>query len=188
MPGMRVLAGFFLTLAFVSTANAQQLLVMQRNWSSINGLSNAAIYRDCVEVKWDASYRFEHNTAEVGQADHHQIHVGKFTDDEMKQLQTILEAPDLAALTTPNPGQGSMTMATDFDQLWVAVLRPKQPQMLFFDSSTSSGEKKSSGTKLPSLYKTAAMKPLLDWYKQLGKRKSDIDKTATPSCSFTVRY
>jgi hypothetical protein len=184
---MRVLAGLLLTLAALPTAHAQQLLVIQKNWSSITGFSNATIYRDCIEVKWDASYRFEHQAAEVGQSEHSQIHIGKFSDDEMKQLQGILEAPDLAGLTTPSPGQGSVTWATDLDNFWVAISRGKQPQLLFFDSSTSSGEKKTSGTKLPSLYKTPAMKPLLDWYKQLGKRKNDIDKTATPTCSFTVR-
>lgn len=186
--GMRVLAGLLLTLAALSSAAAQQLLVMQRNWSSVNGLSNAAFYRDCIQVNWDASYRFEHSTAEVGQQGQHQIHVGKFTDEEMKQLQGILEAPALADLSTPTPSQESMTVATDLDNLWLAILRGKKPQLLFFDSSSSSGEKKTSGTKLPSLYKTAAMKPLLDWYKQLSKRKNDIDKSATPACSFSIRY
>ncbi len=38
-----------------------------------------------------------------------------------------------------------------------------------------------------SIYKTLAMKPLLDWYQQLTKRKNDIDKAATPTCSLNVR-
>jgi hypothetical protein len=186
---MRVLAGLLLTLAALPTAHAQQqLLVLQRNWSSITALSNAAFYRDCIQVKSDASYRFEHVATEFGQQQRYQIHVGKFTEDEMKQLQNILDAPPLVALTTPAPGQDSSMMATDLDQFWIAIQRDKRPQMLFFDSSSSSGQKIATGTKLPSVYKTAAMKPLLEWYKQLGKRKSDIDKTATPACTFTVRY
>jgi hypothetical protein len=31
------------------------------------------------------------------------------------------------------------------------------------------------------------MKPLLDWYEQLTKRKNDIDKVATPTCPLKVR-
>src|SRR3954469_856522 len=119
---MRVLAGLLLALAALSSADAQQLLVMQRNWSSVTNLSNATYYRDCVQVNWDATYRLEHSSVEVGRQGQRQIHIGRFTDDEMKQLQSILEAPGLSDLRTPTPSQESMTVATDLDTLWLAIM------------------------------------------------------------------
>ncbi len=157
-------------------------MVLQRNWSSM-----PTFYRDCMEVKGDGSYRFEHSGVSMQEPESHQIHAGKFSEDEMKQLLAILDDPALESLTTPQLGANGLTVGSDVDTFWLAINRGNHPQTLFFDSTSSSG-KKFSSERLPSLYRTTAMKPLLSWYKQFGKRKDDIDKTATPACKFQVRY
>ena len=183
---MRVPAGLLVLVFLLPAAHAQQLLVMQRNYASANGLS-PIFFRDCVEVRTDDTYRFEHIAETPGQKDHFQIHVGKLSDDQGKNLRQILDETALRALTTPRPAPGSVAMGTDIDILWVAIARDTGPQMLFFDSTSSTARRASAASRLPSLYQTPAMKPLVNWYKQMSKQKNDIDKTATPGCSFRIK-
>ena len=56
----------------------------------------------------------------------------------------------------------------------------------FANSSAGSYELSVRGG-VTSIYKTLAMKPLLNWYQQLTRRKDDIDKAATSTCSLKVR-
>lgn len=180
---MRYLACVLWTLcAVVSGFSQQQLLLIQRNWSSM-----PTFYRDCMQVSSDGSYRFEHSGVSMQEPEFDQIHVGKFSDEEMKQLQAILEEPSLQALSTPGLNPGGMTMGSDIDTFWIAIYRGNHPQVMFFDSTSSTGSKYAS-EHLPSLYRTAAMKPLVNWYKQMAKRKNDVDKTARPACAFQVQY
>ncbi len=181
---MKYLAPVICMLVALCPAGAQeQTLLIQRNWSDM-----LTVLRDCVQVKNDGSYRFEHGSVSMQDPERHQIHVGKLNDAEMKQLTDMLAQPALASLTTPERGNGAMTVGTDVDEFWVAINRTNRPQMLFFDSTTSAGKKFSAGNRLPPIYKMDAMKPLLNWYKQMSKRKDDLDKTATPTCSFKVQY
>jgi len=159
----------------------QQQLVIERDWSSVS-----TFYRDCVQVMNDGSYRFEHSSISSQEPRSLQIHAGKFSEDEMKQFEAMLDDPALAPLTTPMLNRQQMTLGTDIDTFWVGITRGDNAQLLFFDSTSSSGKKYSS-EQFPSLYRTAAMKPLLEWYKQMGKRKGDVDKKATSTCSFQVR-
>jgi hypothetical protein len=103
----------------------------------------------------------------------------------MKELQEVLDDPALLSLTTPKPGKGFM--AASFDFLWAAINRGSSRQLLYLESGA--GASKVSGDRLPSLNQTPAMKPLMTWYKQISKRKDDVDKTATPTCSLKImRY
>ena len=160
---------------------AQPILLLQRNYSG----SNTSFYIDCMQVQSDGSYRFEHRHAAIQEHESHEIHVGKLTDDELTQLRVLLDQPGLQALSTPSLQSGEMTVGSDVDTYWVAIARGAKSQALFFDSTTSAGKKYAS-EQLPSAYRLEAMKPLLNWYKQMGKRKKDIDKAARPSCKFQV--
>ena len=169
-------------LLSLSAADAQNLLLIQRTWA--NNPSNES--SDCVQVESDGSYHFEHTPMSLGQAGTRQIHAGKLSDEEMKQLQGLLDEPGLQSLTTPKPGPGSMMGGPSFDLLWVIIGRNNQRQTLNFNSG-GENSKYTSGTRLPSVYQTPAIKPLLDWYKQISKRKNDIDKTAAAACSLEIR-
>jgi len=174
--------GLSLALLFAMQAPPakQPVLLLQRNY-----FSTGTFYTDCVQVQEDGSYRFEHRYAALYEHESHQIHAGKLTDDELRQLRAVLDEPGLQALRTPGLQSAGMTVGSDIDTYWVAIARSSTPQVLFFNSTTSSGKKYAS-QQLPSAYSTPAMKPLLNWYKQMGKRKGDIDKTAQPSCKFQV--
>lgn len=103
----------------------------------------------------------------------------------MKDLQQMLDNPELRSLTTPKLGNGFR--APDYDFLSVAIDRGNDRQLLFFESAAGP-TKAGAGSHLPSLSQTPAMKPLMNWYKQISKRKDDIDKTAAPECSLEIRW
>jgi hypothetical protein len=182
LPDMRPLLVLAWLLLPLSAANAQQLLSMQRTWA--NNPANES--SDCVQVDVDGSYHFEHTPMTLGQAGTRQIHAGKLGDAEMKQLQEVLDTPALQSLTTPKPGPGSMMGGASFDLLWIIIGRDRQSQILYFNSG-GENSKYTTGTRLPTVYQTPAVKPLLDWYKQISKRKNDVDKTATATCSIEIR-
>jgi hypothetical protein len=104
----------------------------------------------------------------------------------MKQLQRLLDDPSLQSLTTPKPSAGSMMGGSSFDLLWIVVGRGNQSQTLNFNSG-GENSKYATGTRLPSVYQTPAVKPLLDWYKQISKRKRDIVNGAAATCSIQIR-
>jgi hypothetical protein len=177
----RLLLTLFWMLLSLSNAGAQQLLLMQRTWA--NNPANES--SDCVQVEADGSYHFEHTPMSLGQAGKRQIHTGKLSDEEMKQLQGVLADSSLQSLTTPKPSAGSMMGGSSFDLLWIVIGRGNQTQTLQFNSG---GESSKYATRLPSVYQTPAVKPLLDWYKQISKRKDDVDDAATtPVCSIQMR-
>ena len=179
--GMRMPATLFcVLLLFGSGAAQQQVLLIQRTWANNPGNEST----DCVLVESDGSYHFEHTPLELGQPGRRQIYVGKLSETEMKELQQILYDPGLQALTTPNLGKGFM--APDFDFLNITINRGSDRQLLFFESAAGPS-KSAAGSKLPSVSQTPAIKPLMNWYKQISKRKGDIDKSATPKCSLEVR-
>lgn len=182
---MRYLAAilWIVVLAGCAAAQQQQLLIIQRNWSDM-----PTFYRDCMEVKSDGAYRFDHVGVSPQNPQRQQVHAGKLSDAELTQLTGILGDPSLQAFATPALSSDSMTEATDIDTFWISIGRANRTQALFFDSSSSSGQKYSSGPKLPSAYETPAIKPLLNWYKQMTKRKDDIDKNAAASCTFQIHY
>ncbi len=155
---------------------------MQRTW--VNNSANES--SDCVQVEVDGTYHFEHTPISLWQPGIRQIHVGKLTDEEMKQLHGVLDDPSLQSLATPKLNAGSMMGGPSFDLLWVIIGRNGQTQILDFYSGGESG-KYNTGTRLPSVYQTPAIKPLLDWYKQISKRKDDVDKAAAATCSLRLR-
>jgi hypothetical protein len=173
---MRPLIALLWIVIPLCTANAQQLLVMHREWANdANDQSS-----DCVQVETDGSYRFEHTPFFRGQQGPHEIHAGKLGEDEMKQLAVILDDPALESLATPSPGSGSMRGGAPFDYLLVVIDRSGQTQKLYFNSS---GHNLSTGKHHPSIYQAPAIKPLWNWYKDVGKRKNNVDKTLAPLCS-----
>lgn len=178
---MRVSAVLLWTFIMFGSATAQQqLLLIQRTWA--NTPSNEST--DCVEVQSDGAYHFEHTPLDLGQPEKRQIHVGKLSDGEIKDLQQILDDPALRSLTTPKFGNGFMS--PDFDFLTATINRGDHRQLLSFESAAGPN-KPTNGSHLPSVSQTPAIKPLMNWYKQISKRKDDIDKTAAPKCSLEIR-
>jgi hypothetical protein len=173
------MAGFlWMSLSLSAALAQQQVLLIQRSWWE----SGTQSYSDCVEVQSEGSYHFEHTAIFMGKPEDPKIHSGKLSDDEMKQLKDTLDSPALQSLSTPNPGKGAVTGT---DVWWVSVSRGDQTQRLWFASTSVPNLIPAS--RLPSVNQTPAMKPLVDWYKQISKRKDDIDKTAKPTCSLEVR-
>jgi hypothetical protein len=166
----------------LGVADAQHVLLMQRTWA--NNPANES--SDCVQVDADGSYHFEHTPMDLGQEGSRQIHTGKLSQDEMRQLKEVLNDPQLESLTTPKPSAGSMTGGSSFDLLWVFIGRENQTQALYFNSG-GEGSRYATGSRLPSVHQTPVMKPLLDWYKGITKRKGDLDKAAVASCSLEIR-
>jgi hypothetical protein len=164
----------------LTAAAQQQLLSLQRIWSD----PAAQSYRDCVEIGDDGSYRLEHTVASWQNQQTHQIHIGRLSDDEIKQLRGMLNNDAFKSLNTPRPSGGG---GINFDLLWVEVARTSGLQMLYYDSSSRAPSQYSNGIRQPSFYNVPALKPLLSWYKQLSKRKSDIDKHAAPICTVKIQ-
>jgi len=177
---MRRIAELMFTLLLMSSAYGQQLLLMQRTWAQNQTTESS----DCLQVESDGAYHFEHTMMDLWQPGRREIHAGKLSDDEMKQLREILDNPSLQSLATPTLGNGFM--APDFDFLWVTINRGNDAQHLVFESAAGP-HKSSAGSRIPSLSQTPAMSPLMNWYKQISKRKNDIDKKATPTCSLNIR-
>jgi hypothetical protein len=178
---MRFFAVLLWSLIAIGGAYAQnQVLLIQRMWAD----SPTREYNDCLEVNNDGSYRFEHTPIDLGQPDRRQIHIGKLSEQEMKQFAGLLDDPALISLTTPNPVNGAVSGG---DLWWFAIKRSERSQLLRFASSSGTYYQVPVRGGLPSLSQTPAMKPLLNWYKQMTKRKDDIDKTAAPTCSLKVR-
>ncbi len=176
---MRFTAAF--VLLFVGLAHAQnQLLLIERSWAA----SPATESSDCVEVQTDGSYRFEHTPVDAGHPGPTKIHLGTLTSEESTQLTEILNDPAVVSLSRP----ASRKEGVSGGEVWrISISRGDHQQLLAFaNSSRGSYELSFRGGKT-SIYKTLAMKPLLDWYQQLTKRKDDIDKAATPTCSLDVR-
>ena len=178
---MRFAAALVLTLLLPGVSYAQdQLLLIQRMWAD----SSTKEDTDCVEVKSDGSYRFEHTPIDLGPPDHPQVHLGKLTEEEMKQLTGLLDDSALESLTTPSPTNRAVSGG---DLWWFLISRGNHSQLLRFASSSGAYHEVPGRSGLPSLYQTPAMKPLLNWYKQITKRKDDIDKAAIPTCSLKVQ-
>lgn len=178
---MRFFAVLLWSLVAVGDAFAQdQLLLIQRMWAD----SPTRDYTDCLELHNDGSYRFEHTPIDLGQPDRRQIHMGKLREEEMKQFTELLDDPALQSLTTPNQVKGAVSGG---DLWWFSIKRGDHSQLLRFASSSGTYYEAPARGGLPSLSQTPAMKPLLNWYKQMTKRKDDIDKGAAPTCSLKVR-
>jgi hypothetical protein len=178
---MRFAVALVLTLLLLGMAHAQdQVLLIQRMWAD----SPTREATDCVEVKGDGSYRFEHTPIDLGRPDRPQVHLGKLTDEEMKQLTDLLDNPALQSLNTPSLSKGAVSGG---DLWWFSINRSGHSQLLRFASSSGAYYEVPARGGLPSLSQTPAVKPLANWYKQITKRKDDVDKTATPTCSLKVR-
>jgi hypothetical protein len=168
-------------LLFVGLAHAQnQLLLIQRFWAA----SPTTESSDCVEVQNDGSYRFEHTPIDLGQPGTSKIHVGTLSVEERTQLTEMLNDPALLSLSRPTSSSGAVSGG----EVWrISINRGDHQQLLAFANSSAGSYELSIRGGVTSIYKTLAMKPLLDWYQQLTKRKDDIDKAATPTCSLKVR-
>ena len=176
---MRLTAAF--VLLFVGLAHAQnQLLLIQRFWAA----SPTTESSDCVEVQADGSYRFEHTLVDLGQPGTTKIHLGTLTVEERTQLTEILNDPALLSLSRPSSPRG----AASGEEVWrISISRGDHQQLLAFANSSAGSYELSVRGGVTSIYKTLAMKPLLNWYQQLTRRKDDIDKAATSTCSLKVR-
>jgi|HubBroStandDraft_5_1064220.scaffolds.fasta_scaffold156363_1 hypothetical protein len=176
---MRFIAA--VVLLFVGLAHAQnQLLLIERSWSA----SPTTESSDCVEVRTDGSYRFEHTPVDAGQPGTTKIHLGTLTSEESTQLTEILNDPAVVSLSRPASGKGLVSGG----EVWrISISRGDHQQLLAFANSPRGSYELSFRGGMTSIYKTLAMKPLLEWYQQLTKRKDDIAKAATPTCSLNVR-
>jgi hypothetical protein len=176
---MRFMAAF--VLFFAGLAHAQNpLLLIQRFWAA----SPTTEFSDCVQVQTDGSYRFEHTPVDLGQPGTAKIHLGTLTVEERTELTEILNDPAVLSLSRPAPPRGAVSGG----EVWrVSISRSDHQQLLAFANSSGGSYELSVRGAVTSIYKTLAMKPLLDWYEQLTKRKNDIDKVATPTCSLKVR-
>jgi hypothetical protein len=178
---MRFAGAVLLTLLLFEVSHAEdEVLRIQRMWAD----SPTKDYADCVEVKGDGSYRFERVSIDSGRPDRPQVHLGNLTEDEMKQLTGLLNEPALESLTTPTR---SKSVVSGGDLWWFSINRGDHTQLLSFASSSGGYYEVPAGGGLPSLSQVPAMKPLISWYKQMTKRKGNIDKTAAPTCSLKVR-
>ncbi len=175
---MRCIAA--LLLLFVGLARAQsQLLLIDRVWAA----SPTTESSDCVQVQTDGSYRFEHTPIDAGQPGTTKIHLGTLTSEERAQLTEILNDPAVVSLSRPASRKG---VVSGGEVWWISISRGDHQQLLNFANSSAGSYELSVRGGVTSIYKTLAMKPILDWYRQLTKRKDDIDKTATPTCSLKV--
>ncbi len=176
---MRFTAAF--VLLFVGLAHAQnQLLLIQRFWAA----SPTTDFSDCVAVQTDGFYRFEHTSVNSGQPGTAKIHLGTLTFEERSQLTEILNDPALLSLSRPAPPNGAVSGG----EIWrISISRGDHQQLLAFANSSAGNYELSVRGGVTSIYKTLAMKPLLNWYQQLTKRKDDVDKAATPTCSLKAR-
>jgi len=176
---MRFTAAF--VLFFAGLAHAQnQLLLIQRFWAA----SPTTESSDCVEVQADGSYRFEHTLVDLGQPGTTKIRLGTLTVEERTQLTEILNDPALLSLSRPASPRG----AASGEEVWrISISRGDHQQLLAFANSSAGSYELSVRGGVTSIYKTLAMKPLLNWYQQLTRRKDDIDKAATSTCSLKVR-
>jgi len=175
---MRFIAA--VVLLFVGLAHAQnQLLLIERSWSA----SPTTESSDCVEVQTDGSYRFEHTPIDLGQPGTTKIRLGTLTVEERTQLTEILNDPALLSLSRPASPRG----AASGEEVWrISISRGDHQQLLAFANSSAGSYELSVRGGVTSIYKTLAMKPLLNWYQQLTRRKDDIDKAATSTCSLKV--
>jgi hypothetical protein len=176
---MRFIAAF--VLLFVGLAHAQNpLLLIERSWAS----SPTTESSDCVEVQTNGSYRFEHTSVDSGQPATTKIHLGTLSVEERSQLTEILNDPAVVSLSRPPSRKGAVSQG----EVWrISINRGDHQQQLAFANSSRGAYELSVRGGMTSIYKTLAMKPLLDWYQQVTKRKLDIDKAATPTCSLKVR-
>ena len=176
---MRFTAAF--VLLFVGLAHAQNpLLLIERSWAA----SPTTEASDCVQVRTNGSYRLEHTSVDSGQPGTTKIHLGTLTSEEKTQLTEILNDPAVVSLSRPASRKGAVSAG----EVWrISINRGDHQQLLAFANSSRGSYELSVRGGETSIYKTLAMKPLLDWYQQLTKRKMDIDKTATPTCPLKVR-
>ena len=175
---MRFIAAFVLLL--VALAHAQnQLLLIQRSWAA----SPTTESGDCVAVQTNGSYRFEHTSFDLGKPGKTQIHLGTLTLEERAQLTDILNDPALLSLSRP----ASRKEAVPGEEVWrISISRGDHQQLLAFANSSDEPYELSVRGEVPSIHKTLAMKPLLGWYQQLTRRKDDVAKAATATCSLNV--
>jgi hypothetical protein len=177
---MRVTAAFVLLLAGLAHAQSQ-LLLIQRSWA----VSPTTESSDCVAVQANGSYRFEHTLIDSGQSGTTTVHLGTLTVEERTELTEILNDPAMLSLSRPASAKGG---ASGGELWWISINRGDHQQHLAFANSSAGSYELSVRGGMASIYKTLAMKPFLQWYQQLTKRKLDIAKGATPTCSLKVRY
>ncbi len=185
-PGMRIRAPLIalLLLVIVPLGHSQQqpLLVLQHWWVK-TAPTPAVGYFDCMTVQTDGALRFEHAVTPSMEPVSYKIYQRQLSDDEMKQLRSVLDDPALEAVITPHVGSDKFTASGyDIDLLSARIRRDNQIQSLTFDSTAKHTAMLQGGVKLPSVYANPAMKPLLHWYEDITKSKGKPDKSASPTC------
>lgn len=149
------------------------------------GGSHYAQHMDCLEVLTDGSYTIVRELFDwpPGGIVKRETYSDKLDTTNMEELSLLLADPSLASIKsnlekgdwigTPSMGQS--------DALVVLIKRASGKQSLFFNSST--GEGRNYSPHVLSVYNTPEIKPLLGWYKQIAKRKSNPDPSVTLDCS-----
>jgi hypothetical protein len=95
-----------------------------------------------------------------------------------------LDDPAMLSLSRP----ASAKRVVSGEELWrISINRGDHQQLLAFANPSAGSYELSVRGGMTSIYKTLAMKPFLEWYQDLTKRKLDIAKEATPTCSLKVR-
>jgi hypothetical protein len=139
--------------------------------------------RVCVVVYASGRYRMEKSKQEVGTKPETQVFLSALDTDQVKQLQAILDAPDLAKLQHVTTAVGRT--APEGERIYLDVPRGTQVQSLSFSSlfgvrTQAVGLKDNLSTGVdPELDK---IKPLRKWLKSnVEDKKVPVAKDTTPT-------
>jgi hypothetical protein len=179
---MRTLALIALAATFAFPQSiVEQTFIMRAETASFDPY--AGMSHVCMLVFPDGKYRLEKSfQSSNGTGTDMHVYLDQLPDASLKQLQAALDDPEFKGIHTPEPHGG---IVQDLDQLGVTIPREQAVQNIAFETAN---ERKPY---------EKGLKPLLNWMKDVQKRKVQIAKDArSDNCqpprvvyrgSFTVR-
>jgi hypothetical protein len=162
---------FLVLLLIALPAAAQQVQLVQRRPPHVlrlektemesNGTS-AYAHQTCVIVYGDGSYHLEHSQQDLGSQDTKtSVYESTLSDAEMQQVNTILESPDIKNANLEKPVTRQIVGEGAF--LLVEIPRDTGMQRMFITDTSRKTYSK-------------PLKPLLNWVKEMDKRKAGLVK------------
>jgi hypothetical protein len=156
-----ILAALAATFTFPQTI-VDQTFVMRfesTNFDSFSGMTHV-----CALVFPDGKYRLEKSyQPNTGGALDMRIYLDQMPEASLKELRAALEDPDFRAIHTPEPHGG---VIPDLDPVAVTVPREREFQNINFDTAAQRRPYEKS------------LRPLLNWMRDLQKRKVPVAKDA----------
>jgi hypothetical protein len=148
-------AGFALPQTMV-----ERTFLMRAETTTVDKLTGTT--HVCVLVYPDGKYHLEKGfqSNESTTMDTH-VYLDQLPDASLKQLETTLDSPDFQGISAPELHSNA---PPDLDQLAVAVPREHAIQSMRFDTASQRKPYEKS------------VKPLLDWIKDVQKRKTPVAK------------